>query len=70
MVGQENRIQVTGWRKRHGDMLKDIFENMHPKLRAAFADADGRMNQSAMIRYCIQEVHNRMTDEAEKGGTE
>ena len=23
-----------------------------------------------MIRYCIQEVHNRMTDEAEKGGTE
>ena len=60
MTGQKNRIQVTGWHKRHDLMLVWIFENMPEGYRHLYADEEGKMNQSAMVRRCVEEYYRTM----------
>lgn len=70
MVGQKNRIQVTGWHKRHDAFLRWVFENMPEGYQHLYADEEGNMNQSAMVRYCVEQYFHQMRGQAEKGSKE
>lgn len=48
-------------------ILQAVFDRIPEGHRWIYADDDGNMNKSAVVRYCVERVYRETMDEAEKG---